>query len=623
MKRLRLFFCLSVLFIYAHGQTNNLTENADAIINSFNASYVQTDINNATYKVTEVITILNKQGEEFGNFVTFGDKFTELKDFSGIIKNSSGKVIKKVGKKDLTISSISEHLNTDDYRIIYFCKQPTYPYTVEYTYVQKFKNGIISYPPFIPAPSYRVSVEEANYTLELPLEVKARYKSNYDFNYKDEKINNKQVISLSLKDMKAIDYEPASPTFRELFPLAFISPAEFCFDSHCGNMSDWNSYGQWVSSLLKGRNELPAEFVESLKTLVKDAKTDKEKVEILYKYLQDNTRYVSIQLGIGGYQPIEASKTWKSKFGDCKGLSNLMMSMLSAAGIQSNYTVIRLSEREKELYPDFPNFNQANHVILFVPLKTDSIWLECTSSTTPFGYVHDQIAGHDALVITESGGEIRKLPEYKSSQNRTNSKLEMSLDENGTATGTMSFVEYLSNYDNNKSDVMSNDRDKMVEYINGNIKLPKLVIGQITTSEIRSELPSSTLSSSFEAPDYANKTGSRLFVPICPLRKTNYNIFSASKRDHDIVLNRGFSESDTIIIQVPDMYTAESLPKNIELKNDFGIFKSTISFENNRINYSQYTEIYPGRYSKEKYKDLKEFFTLINNAINKKVVIKK
>lgn len=623
MRRTKLCIFLSVLFIYMHGQTKDLTANADAIINSFNATYVQTDLNNATYKVTEVITILNKQGEEFGYFYKFGDKFTELKYFSGVIKNAGGKIVKKVGKKDLTISSMSEHLSTDDYKIAYFCKQPTYPYTVEYTYVQKFKDGIINYPPFIPAPSYRVAVEEANYTLELPLEAKARYKSNYDFNHKDEIVNNKQLITLSIKDLEAIDYEPASPTFRELFPLAFIAPAEFCFDSHCGNMSDWNKYGQWVYSLLKGKDDLPIEFVDNLKELVKGSKTDNEKVEILYKYLQDNTRYVSIQLGIGGYQPIEASKTWKSKFGDCKGLTNLMMSMLSAVGVESHYTVIRMSEREKELYADFPNFNQANHVILFVPTDTDGIWLECTSSTTPFGYVHDQIAGHDALVITEKGGEMRKLPEYKSSQNRTDSKLEMSLDENGIATGTMSFVEHLSNYDNSKGSVMSNDRDRMVKYINGNIKLPKLVIGQITTSEVKSELPSCTLSSTFEAPDYANKTGSRLFVPICPLRKTNYNVFSASKREHDIDLIRGFSESDTIVIQVPEMYVAESLPKDIELETDFGIFKSSISFENNKISYSQYTEIYPGRYGKERYKDLKDFFVKINNAINRKVVVKK
>ncbi|MFV0539408.1 MAG: transglutaminase-like domain-containing protein [Dysgonomonas sp.] len=421
-----------------------------------------------------------------------------------------------------------------------------------------------------------------------------------------------------------MDREPFAPDSREIIPLVYIAPTDFCFDSKCGNMSDWDGYGKWVSALLEGRDALPLDFTGKLKELVKTAKSEKEKVGILYKYLQDNFRYLSIQLGIGGFQPIEAQSTLKNKFGDCKGLTYLMKAMLRVVDIESNYCEIYLGNR-KEFYRDFPSITQTNHVILLVPLQNDSVWLECTSSTTPFGYVHDRIAGHDVLVITDNGGKVCQLPTYTSKQNKKESRLQINISEDGTANGSITFEEHLIGYDYAKNyyNILSNDREKVVEYINANVSMPKIQIGEINTSENKSALPSCSLILKYEAIDFASKTGTRLFIPVCPLKKSYYNIFSAAKRNLDIEIGNGFSESDTIIMQIPEMYTPESLPKDISLTTDFGTFSSQSILEGNKIIYIQNTEVFSGRYSKERYKEIKDFFGEIATAIKRKVVVKK
>lgn len=621
MKRLLILVIGISLISYLGAQTGSLYENANAIVKERNAVFSQTDLNNATYKVTEVVTILNKHGERFGYFDESGNKFRELKDFSGVIKNAAGAVVKKIGKKDLSISSISGEFKTDDYSISYESKHPAYPYTVEYAYEFRLKNGIIRYPSFIPA-NYMQSVEKDSYTIELPVDIKLRYHSNFDCDIKERTENNKRIYTFSAANLKAIDREPLSPVPREIIPLVYISPTDFCYDSKCGNMSDWNSYGKWVSALLEGRDMLPLEFTNELKELVKNAKTDKEKVEILYKYLQNNFRYVSIQLGIGGFQPIEAHSTLKNKFGDCKGLTYLMKAMLRTVDIESNYCEI-YSGDQKDFYRDFFSINQTNHAILLVPLQNDSIWLECTSAITPFGYIHDGIAGHDALVITDNGGKVCRLPTYTSKQNKKESTLHIEVLENGSAKGSATFIEHLFGYDNESRYIVSNDREKKVEYIHDNISMPKIQIGEINTTENKSDYPSCSLTLNYEALDYASKTGSRLFIPVCPLKKNNYNIFSAGKRNFDIEIPDGFSESDTIIIQVPDMYTPESLPKDISLTTDFGTFSSQSLLEGNKIVYIQNTDIFSGRYNKERYKEFKDFFGEIATAIKRKIVIKK
>ncbi len=93
-------------------------------------------------------------------------------------------------------------------------------------------------------------------------------------------------------------------------------------------METWDNFGKWIQALNSGRQELPPATKAKIKELTAKAKTDEEKVKILYEYLQSKTRYVSIQLGIGGQQPFEASVVDQFGYGDCKALSNYMVAML-------------------------------------------------------------------------------------------------------------------------------------------------------------------------------------------------------------------------------------------------------------------------------------------------------
>ncbi|MGO8056517.1 hypothetical protein, partial [Rhizobium leguminosarum] len=77
----------------------------------------------------------------------------------------------------------------------------------------------------------------------------------------------------------------------------------------------WENFGRWQKTLISQTNKLPESNAGFYRNLVKDAKSEKEKVQILYKHLQENYRYVGIQLGIGGWKPFPADFTEKKKYG--------------------------------------------------------------------------------------------------------------------------------------------------------------------------------------------------------------------------------------------------------------------------------------------------------------------
>lgn len=601
---------------------DSLKENAFAVVRDNTISFTQSGINHATYNVTYVVTILEKKGDVFAHFSFNGDKFRELSSFSGTVRDAAGNVIKKIKKGDLTFSTLSEtSLASDATEAVYYCQSASYPFTVEYEYQEKWKNGIMMYPPFIPCGNFHLAVEKASSKVEVPSSIELRSKDK-GIALQKETIDNKYVYSASLDNLKAIAYEPLAPSILNLIPAYILmAPSDFCYDSHCGNMKDWVNYGLWVKELLKGRDQLSPDFVVKLKEMTQGAKTEREKIKILYEYMQKNTRYVSIQLGIGGFQPMPASEVAKVNFGDCKALTNYLKAMLNAIGIPSNYCEISLSR--KRFTTDFFSPSQTNHAILMVPQKSDTIWVECTNQSLPFGYIHQDIAGNDALVISDKGGTICRLPSYKDNQNMQKSIIDLSVKEDGSVSGTIRLEENLDGFEYTYSTLESKDREKILRYINSNIQMTKVQYDNIETSVKKDQYPSTYLSANFTGNDFANKTGSRLFVPICPLKKSYFEVFTSPNRTLDIIVKTGFSKSDSISINLPEGSSTESLPKDIDLQTKFGTFTTQIKQEGNKIIYLQNIDIFSGEYDKTDYQDIKSFFSQINSALKRKVVLKK
>lgn len=602
---------------------DSLKEGAVSVVRNYSAVFTQDDINNGTFRVTHVITVLNEKGNSHATFFARKDKFQDLQKFSGIVRSNSGKEIKKIKRGDLIESSFSTEMATDDRKIIYEVSSPVYPYTIEYEYEIKYKNGILGYPPFVPVERSSQSVEKADYRIEIPKGTKLRYHSNFECQKSEEATEKHQVYTVSAKGMEAVKYEPLAPSSDEYIPIVRFGVTDFCYDKVCGNLSLWQNYGIWQKQLLEGRDILPADVVSKIKDLTKDAPTARDKVAILYKHMQDNSRYVSIQLGIGGLQPFPADVTYKSRFGDCKALSNLMMAMLKAIDIPSNYTVIRMYGR-KTFLRDFPEVSQANHVILRVPLPNDTIWLECTSQTLPMGYIHDGIAGHDALVITDKGGELCQLPSYTADQNLSESTIVMNIDENGIVQGEMKFTEHVHGFGDHYEMMRSNDRDRHVRYITSKVKMQGLKVGKIKTSEELSDLPSCTLAMDYEAYNFVNKSGKRMFIPLLPLKKSFFSILTSNNRELDIEIDDGFSQSDSIVINIPEGYVVESMPKPTLLLTPYGTLISKAEKKDvNTIVYSQHISVFAGRYDKSKYEEIKNFYKGVAGSTKAKIVVRK
>ena len=624
MKKIFWLFCLFSLEM-GYGQVNypvsaipdSLITGTQAVVRNSSQYFVQQDERNGTYKVIYVITVLNEKGKSYSDIVIGEDNFCELKKFSGEVYNAAGKIIKKITKKDLITTAFSADLANNVKMTFYQYHTPVYPYTVKYEYEMKFKNGILAYPSFAPVVDYDVSLEQATCTLQIPSNHKLRYKvQGTDIQLQKKDVN---VYAWNLSGLKAVPYEKWAPV-EELFPVIYLSPEAFCVANVCGSMADWESYGQWCSELLKGRNSLPKGIVDKVMELTQNTVSQREKVKILYDYLQKTTRYVSIQLGIGGWQPMKAEEVAKTGFGDCKALSNYLKSLLEVVEIPSYYTII--GTKKKRFFSDFPSFGQSNHIILMVPVEGDTLYLECTSQQAPFSYI-GSLAGHDALAVSNDKAFFHTLPDYPSRTNEEINRIQIQLDADGTGHlnihSTFKNEEFESLYYALKNADVKESNDILASLL----RVHKPSISYFRKEELLDVTPCLDLYFTVDCEDFVMQTGSRMFIPFNPSKTGLKDLLTGSSRKYDIVMEASKFQNDTIIIQIPEGYDIENLPKAVEIKSSYGYFKSDITEKAGQLIYTQSLEIKKGRYPAVEFEEMKKFYNRIETLQSGKIGLKK
>ena len=599
--------------------SDSLKKNADAVVRQYESVFVQTDINSATHKVTSAITVLKDDGKKHGYFVVYLDKFRDLKSFSGKVTDGSGKVIKKIAKKDLTTTAYSSHMASDE-KYSYYQYQPTqYPFTVRYEYEVKIKNGVPHYPLFVPVTSYNLSVERATYRIEVPSGMMVRYKAERMPNDKpvESKVGENKVYEWSIANIPAYESEPYSPDLEDIVPIVQTAPNDFCMDGQCGDMSDWNHLGQWVGQLTIGRDVISPQLREKILALIADAADEKEKVRRVFKYLQSTTRYVSIQLGIGGYQTMSAADVEKNGFGDCKALSNYMKSLLAAIGVNSIYTVI--STDRANLYDDFASLGQMNHVILAVPMSSDTLWLECTNQILPFNYAHTSIAGHQCLLVTPEGGKICRVKKQSGIDDDKSKNVIIDVDESGNGKVQIKADYRLRAYEEMMGFIHNMSREEQINSLSQSLQASKARIDHLLIQPDDQENPNLHLAYDAHIERFANKTGNRLFIPFSLLQPVLAPVNSA-KRKQDIVIQGGIVRTDTLQITIPQGYIPETIPKSSALSSMFGDYSVDIQWEENSIGIIQRIFIRKGHYPASTVEELKTFFKNMEKEWNRRAV---
>ncbi|MFL5740026.1 MAG: DUF3857 domain-containing protein [Flavisolibacter sp.] len=571
-----------------------------------------------------VLTILNENGDGQAMMREYYDQLRQVHSIEGTLYDAAGNALKKLKSKDLQDLSATDNNLVDDDRVKehrFYCKD--YPYTVEYEVEIKWNNTLF-FPAWLPQDAEYTAVEQSTCTIICPEKYEVRYRQ---FNYKDQPMitvnDGKKYMTWEVKNLSGIKRPYASPEWRELTTMIYFAPTDFEIQGYKGNMSSWKEFGKFQYVLNQNRDQLPDAILQTVHNLTTGITDDKEKVRVLYNYLQKNTRYVSIQLGIGGWQPFEASFVAQKGYGDCKALSNYMYSLLKAAGIKANYALVYAGQNaQSRILEDFP-CEQFNHVILCVPFQKDTMWLECTSHDLVAGYMSGFTANRKALVINEDGGTLVSTPRYTIRENLQYRQIKAKVNEEGQLDMKVSTRYSAMQQDELQMMINALSREKVQKILQQELELSTYDVSNFQYAEDRKLLPELNEELEISVSGYATITGKRLFLTPNILNRTSRKFDADEKRTADFLFGFAFRDEDDYEIELPQGYQLEASSQDVHIQTKFGSYTCSVKLEGNKVRYHRVREQFAGKYPATGASDLAKFFEDIYKADRARIVLVK
>lgn len=598
-----------------------LMEHASVVVRNEALTYEVKGIGSATKQYKTAVTIVNQSGEGRSDFYEYYDNFSSISNLKATIYDAQGKKIKDYRSSDFKDhSAVSDGSLYELSRIKYLeFRHTSFPYTIEYSYEIDY-NGIRSYPSWNAVAGFGIAVEKSVYTFKIPKELSFKYLKSNGLKTDSLLLKDKMEYKWSCQAIPALEIEPLSTGLKTVNPWVTLAPNQFEYDHSTANIENWKNLGSWMFELSKNGQTLTEPTKAKIQGLIKSAGSAEEKVRLLYKYLQENTRYVGVQLGIGGYKPISAEKVSSVNYGDCKGLSNYMKSMLAEVGIKSDLVVI--GNGMPSLNRKFASMNQANHMILCVPLGKDTTWLECTSNYKPAGFIGNDNSGRTVLLVTEEGGKLVETPGMKPESNYMKNITNVVLNEEGSAEIQIDTKYGNAQYEDQLGMMLSEPVNQRKKIMNS-FSIPNIEIKTLSYTQPDKTQPVINANIQLKSSQLLTQGGDKLFLTLNLLNRVENTLNTIEDRKTPFAVSYGYMDQDEVVYTLPKGFKVEFIPKDIVIDSEFGKYTATVVAKDNTLIYKRSILVTKKTYPAAKYNEYVAFRKKLYQADKQKTILAK
>ncbi len=481
-------------------------------------------------------------------------------------------------------------------------------------------------------------VMETRYSLELPAgwEYKASW-LNYPEVKPSQTGNRSQWVVNNVKAVRAEVAMPPMEGFRGRMIVSFLPPGGPALNG----FADWKQMGNWYFNLINARLDASGEIRQKVAALTASKPTQLDQMKALAQFVQQDVRYVAIELGIGGWQPHPAADVFKHRYGDCKDKSILMRSMLREIGVDS-YQVAINTERGS-ITPQTPAHQGFNHQIIAIKLPdgvTDPslvavihdpklgriLFFDPTNDLVPFGQIGGYLQANYGLLVTPDGGELVELPKQPSSMNSVQRTGKLTLDGNGRLQGAVREIRVGDRAHSERYALRNvtkvSDQVKPIE----NLLASSLSNFQITKASVvnlqQTDQPFG-FNYEFVADNYAQMAGGLLLVRPRVLGSKARGILETKEpRQFPIEFEGPVQDVDQFEITLPPGYEVDELPPPVDVEFSFASYHSKTEAKGNVIGYTRTFEVKELSVPVSKAEELKKFYRIIANDERNTAVLK-
>ncbi|MFP4459389.1 MAG: DUF3857 domain-containing transglutaminase family protein [Candidatus Zixiibacteriota bacterium] len=393
----------------------------------------------------------------------------------------------------------------------------------------------------------------------------------------------------------------------------------------------WEELSQEAYSLSAPMMNIGTEIKAKVDELIKDKKTEREKVMALHYYVAQDIRYIGVSLGAKeGITPHDVNETFKNKGGVCKDKSALLTAMLEYAGIEA-YDA--LTNPQSEVLPEIAS-NQFNHMVVVARLKTgEEIFLDVTDE-----FCRDGLPGYYShrgyLPMSKQGHDLEYIPIIPPEDNMGTIKADTKIDDRGTLTSTVT-IEGTGIYDEVMRQLRmldKSDMDRLFErMVSGIHPAAEITNWKIEPDPLSNLWIPAKMTIEYEIPDYAIVAGDYLLLK-APLSLGSFDLIvggflqqytsiETRKYPFEIMLTMGLEVHEKI--EMADIYRPRVLPDEVDLEHEIGSIDYDYKIDGKRISFDLSLRINDSKIKLNQYKGLREVSKNLSKAGDGQVILVK
>lgn len=442
---------------------------------------------------------------------------------------------------------------------------------VKLSYVEKYSNndlfGICYF-------STNIPVIYSEFSVTFPEEV--------EINYKLFNLENKEVIFNKEKNKKTITYNwimkdvKSFPKNYSGFSISYFEPHILLSIKSINKKVNINSYEdlykKYISLMRNPYPNIDPIFKEVVDSICENRITDQEKLEAIYYFTQSKIQYIAIENGYAGIIPENPLTVYKRRYGDCKGKSNLLVTLLRQANIKAWLTWVG-SRNKPYKYTDCPSVYIDDHMIVTALLDGKEYSLDATEIFLHFTFPSPFTQGKESLIgVDETECRIVEIPIVDYSRNSFENTVELNVDNrNLLINGKASFTGYYKN--DLTTEILRRANDKKADIIKKWLckRQEKSIIDSVKFSNLESRLDTLIVDYWLEVPDYVRIYDNHIYINPFIERKYENSTIDTVDFVYNKYLNYSYLEKLNIKLNIPKGYTLESIPNSLNLEfENFG-----------------------------------------------------
>jgi len=386
--------------------------------------------------------------------------------------------------------------------------------------------------------------------------------------------------------LKGYFSDKLAPSGNYYQPHVLINVAEYNFKGEnyrlMGNIDD---LFRWEANKLKNVNvKFSPEVKLMADSITRGCNTAHEKVEKIYKWVQEKIRYIAIEDGDNGFVPREASTVLSRRYGDCKDKASLLTALIKSVGEEASFTVVG-TRKLPYSFSEYPAITSGNHLIAtWWDENNQPIILDGTALHYKPGDIPPFIQGKECLIVKDSANYVLyKIPVDEPEINLTLDTLTLQIDgKHLTGTGvSVSRGDLRANLIR-QSEGKSQEQKK--EIVSGMLGYAgnKMEITNCNFSELSGDNAPFIIKYGISLPDYCVVSGDRLYVNL-NLNQQLSNLDIKSDRTVPIESENTYLNMSTTKLTIPEGYTVSSMPENAVYTHPEFSFSITYKTVNNTI----------------------------------------